>query len=206
MSVRLLTFSFSFSLVVNKQAGFHLIAKSDRLSPRTLIQLQFCLNGLGQGSKSQIWNQFYSKHSVMPFTLSYLQTTGASKTERELLVQTNAFYKQLCYMWRLQLSFTSRSLSTQKLSKDKNERNRFFNSYQEIRILLEFSWPSLLNILESVVCLSQTTTKFVLLAILNHIMFIPYFVNDLTFFFSSGIATFFFFSTDKHFSIVFYSN
>ena len=75
----------------------------------------------------------------MPFTLSYLQTTGASKTERELLVQTNAFYKQLCYMWRLQLSFTSRSLSTQKLSIDKNERNRFFNSYQEIRILLQFS-------------------------------------------------------------------
>ena len=94
MSVRLLTFSFSFSLLVNKQAGFHLIAKSARLSPRILIQLQFGLNGLGQGSKSQIWNQFYSKHSVMPFTLSYLRATGASKTERELLVQTNAFYKQ----------------------------------------------------------------------------------------------------------------
>ena len=30
----------------------------------------------------------------MPFTLSYLRATGASKTERELLVQTNAFYKQ----------------------------------------------------------------------------------------------------------------
>ena len=118
----------------------------------------------------------------------------------------NASATKLCYMWRLQLSFTSRSLSTQKLSMDKNERNRFFNSCQEIRILLEFSWPSLLNILESVVCLSQTTTKFVLLTILNHIMFIPYFVNDLTFLFSSGIATFFFFSTDKHFSIVFYSN
>ena len=49
--------------------------------------------------------------------------------------------------------------------------------------LLNFSWPSLLNILDSVFCLSQTTTKFVLLTILNHIIFIPYFVNGLGFFF-----------------------
>ena len=59
--------------------------------------------------------------------------------------------------------------------------------------LLNFSWPSLLNILDSVFCLSQTTTKFVLLTILNHIIFIPYFVNGLGFF-SSGIANYFFFS------------
>ena len=51
----------------------------------------------------------------------------------------------------------------------------------------------LLNILDSVFCLSQTTTKFMLLTILNHIIFIPYFVNGLGFF-SSGIANYFFFS------------
>ena len=71
-----------------------------------------------------------------------------------------------------------------------SERNLFFNSCHEIRILLEIFF---LNILESVVCLSQTTTKFVRLTILNHRMFIPSFVNGLRFF-SSGIATYFFFS------------
>ena len=94
----------------------------------------------------------------------------------------------------LQLSFTLRFLSTQKLSMDKeNERNLLFNSCHEIRIFAQFSWPSLLNILDSVFCLSQTTTRFVLLTILNHIIFIRYFVNGLGFF-SSGIANYFFFS------------
>ena len=146
MSVRLLTFSFSFSLVVNKQAGFHLIDKSARLSPSILIQLQFGLNGLRQGSKSQRCNQFYSKHSVMPFTLSYLQTTGASKTERELLIQTNAFYKQ---------RFSNKTVLHVASS-----------TFFYVTFLI---YPSLID---SVVCLSQTTTKFVLLTILNHRKFI----------------------------------
>ena len=95
----------------------------------------------------------------------------------------------------LQLSFTLRFLSTQKLSLDKeNERNLLFNSCHEIRIFAQFFLTfALKHSRYSVFCLSQTTTKFVLLTILNHIIFIPYFVNGLGFF-SSGIANYFFFS------------
>ncbi|CAH3103665.1 unnamed protein product, partial [Porites lobata] len=37
-----------FIFFSKKLTGFHLIYKSAKLSPRTLIQLQFGLNGLGQ--------------------------------------------------------------------------------------------------------------------------------------------------------------
>ena len=139
----------------------------------------------------------------MPFTLSYLQTSAGSRP----LDKGGAVSKNFCHfglkirgstppppprVFNFLLHHVS-YLPKSYLWTKKVKEIYFFNSCHEIRILLEFSWPSLLNILESVVCLSQTTTKFVLLTILNHIMFIPSFVNGLRFF-SSGIATYFFFS------------
>ena len=82
-----------FHFLFNKQTGFHLIDKSARLSPRILIQLQFGLILIPLNNQRAKYAINLIANTVMCFTLSYLQTTGASKIKRELL--TNQGHSQL---------------------------------------------------------------------------------------------------------------
>ena len=72
---------------------FHLIDKSARLSPCILIQLQFGLILIPLNNQRAKYAINLIANTVMCFTLSYLQTTGASKIKRELL--TNQGLSQL---------------------------------------------------------------------------------------------------------------
>ena len=144
----------------------------------------------------------------MPFTLSYLRTTGASKTERELLVQTNAFYKQrfsnktVLHVASSTFFYITFLIYPEAIYGQKWKKSIFqlLPGNQDfarvfLTVALKYSRKCRLFVTNNnYVCTSYHFESYNVY---------PLFCKRSHVFFSSGIATFFFFITDKHFSIVF---